>query len=320
VGNSLRDRGTTGISLQVDNTHGMAVGNYIENSALSGVQINSASNWEGSHFLGPLIVKDSGDDGFDLDFISGCYVQALVDTTGSNGIRTSSTATQGKHVIDALIKRAGNGAINVRSDKNLVKVLADSTTAGVPINISGSNNLVIVLVADSSLTNTVYVTGSNNTVLIQEAGTGTIGLRVDGSGNAIYGRVNGNVLVVGDNNLFDVYVGGNVTLQSGADNNRFSGYIAGTLGNSGAGNQFVGLYGGLTSDSTTGTTDGSGQITITHGCKRTPVSVRGIYRGNNAYIVTLISVGTTGAVFKVWDTSGAAVASTSVTIDWEAVI
>lgn len=320
VGNSLRDRGSSGISLQVGNTHGIAVGNYIEKSGQSGVEVDSASNWEGSHFLGPMIVKDSSLDGFDLDYISGCYVQGLVDTTGSTGIRTSGTPSQGKHVIDALIKRAGNTALNLRSDKNLVKVLADSTTSGTPIAVSGNNNFVIVLVADSSVTNSVTVAGNNNTVIIQEAGTGTVGLRVDGNGNAIYGRTNGNVLVVGDNNLFDVYVGSNVTINAGADNNRFSGYIAGVLQNNGTGNYFNGLYGGATRASTTAATDSVGRVAVTHGCKKTPVSVRGTYRGDNPYIVTLISVSSTTAVFKVWDSAGLAVSSTSVTIDWEAVI
>lgn len=321
IGNSLRDRGTTGLSLQVGNTHGLFVGNYVENSASHGVRADSVDDWEGMHWVGPTIIKDAGGDGIEVETLSHCVIQALIDGCADVGLRTDGDAAVGRHMIDAFIKDAGSSAALIRSDKNLVRLLVDNNTAGTPVLVSGSNNLVIVLCADTTVSNTVYITGSNNVVILQESGSGAVGLRIDGSNNAIFGKVTGNVTFVGDNNRFDGVVAGNLTVNAGADGNSVAGVVVGSVTNNGAGSNFMGLAGGHTRGSTTDTTDASGNITITHGAKRAPAMLNAVIRGTSPRFCTLVSTNATTATFRVWEAvTGTAVASTSVVVDWQAII
>lgn len=68
---------------------------------------------------------------------------------------------------------------------------------------------------------------------------------------------------------------------------------------------------------TTGTTDGSGLLTISHSLGLTPVSAIATYQGDNPWYVTVTVKTSTDFTIKVWDDTGAPVASTAVDISWQ---
>lgn len=72
------------------------------------------------------------------------------------------------------------------------------------------------------------------------------------------------------------------------------------------------------SGSSSGTTSAGGELVITHGIGMTPAAVSASYKGNNPYLVTITAKTSSTFTAKVWDHTGAAVGSTSVTIDWVA--
>lgn len=100
-----------------------------------------------------------------------------------------------------------------------------------------------------------------------------------------------------------------VGAQYGADYS--AGFVARSLVDKGFVNSIA-----QKSSTTTATTDGSGLLVITHSLAATPVVVVPTYVGNNPYTITVTAKGATTFTVKVWDSSGTAVASTSVTIDW----
>jgi hypothetical protein len=67
-----------------------------------------------------------------------------------------------------------------------------------------------------------------------------------------------------------------------------------------------------------GTTDASGDITITHGLGTTPTVVTAIAEGTTPYILTVHTIGATTFKLRVSDTGGAVLGSSAINIHWEA--
>ncbi len=66
------------------------------------------------------------------------------------------------------------------------------------------------------------------------------------------------------------------------------------------------------------TTDGSGDISVTHGLQSTPNQVRLTPQGTTFYQMQVHSIGASTFSVRVLDAAGAAVTSTAVTVHWEA--
>lgn len=74
--------------------------------------------------------------------------------------------------------------------------------------------------------------------------------------------------------------------------------------------------GGIASGAVSTSTDGSGDVVVSHGLGGTPTSVNVTISGKTAYIVTVHSVDGTNFTIRFFDTSGSAVASTAVAASW----
>lgn len=313
---SIRDRAGPGLSMQQNSSHGVLSGAYIRNT-VNGVESTSSVDYRAKHFIGPVVIDQPTGLGVDLDHASHVYLQALIDQPGGIGIRTGAQASAGKHVLDALVINPRSAGLSLRSDKNLVKVLVDNNGASNPVFIGGSNNLVIVQCVDTVTSTSIWITGNNNVVLLSEAGTGSPAVRIDGTGNQLYGRVTGNMLVNGNDNTFDGHVGGSITVNAGKTGTKLAGTAIGGVTDNGTGTDVSGLRGARTRGADAITTSAAGIATITHGCFATPKSASAsVETSAAAYFCTVASKTSTQVTFKVWDAAGAAVANTVLTLDW----
>jgi hypothetical protein len=75
----------------------------------------------------------------------------------------------------------------------------------------------------------------------------------------------------------------------------------------------------ITAGSTTGTTDGSGDLTITHGHGSTPSFVLVTPRSTNVSQGYSSAVGASTFKFRCFSAAGAALTSASVTVNWLAI-
>ena len=159
------------------------------------------------------------------------------------------------------------------------------------LEVSGNNNVIILVAADIDRTfGEVYVAGNNNQLICN----------LDTSGDG----TNGRVQVTGNNNT----VQGNCNL----------------FALSGTGNDYTGIVGGKARGAISATTDGSGDITITHGLNTG--------HGTTSYVLSASVIGTTArlcqvhsktgttAKVRLFDLAGAALTSTAVTVEWSAAI
>lgn len=281
VGNSYRDRGTSGISLQVGTQNNISVGDYIENVGQSGIQSNTETAWDVNSYLGGFVVKNATLDGVDAEYMSNMFLQGVIDTTEQRGLRTNNTSN--RNIFNLLIKNAARTAANIRGTKNLVTVLVDSNLADTPFLVDGNDNLVIVVCAETTVTNTVHVTGNGNTIVILEAGTGTVGLRVDGERNSVFGNVKGNTAVNGSYNTLSGCFNGALVIGASAVNTVANGQVFGTLTDGGVNSNLAGLQGASAKIQFTGTTNSTGLVTISHDLKRIPKDVHVQIDGNFPY-------------------------------------
>lgn len=318
VGNSIRDRLGPGISLQLGAYNAVIVGDYLEN-VVSGVQANATQTIDGRHVMVGLVIKNSQSKGVDLTWLSDCLVSVLVDGAVGVGVDTSTVAAEGKHRLDGITRNTGNSGCRVRSDKNLLTQLVDNA-AGTPVYIGGNNNAGVALAADSSVTNAHHIGGNSNNLVLQEAGAGTVGLRVDGSYNVLQVQVENQTSINGSDNFITGVFKGNININAGAANNKLVGIALGAVNDNGTNTDLSGLRGAVRVGTLAGTTDTLGRIFVAHSCFKTPRFAQGVVRMSNGYFAKPISYSSTQVIFEVRDaaTAGALVTSTSVTLDWEA--
>jgi len=196
-------------------------------------------------------------------------------------------------------------------------------------HFEGSNTRIDLTLADITAPNGCVVSGNYNIITL-------IGGEMDHASSALL-RVSGNnniVQVAGDGftNATTVRIeGDNNTVTLGLKTSSTPGYllISGTgniargkckLSTIAAGNDVTGVLNATTRGTLSGTTDGSGDITVTHG----------LIGGNASFIATAISTASTfqslnihtltSTTFKVrfFDAAGAAITSTSVGAHWRA--
>lgn len=212
-GFNVRDRLTTGISIQVGaayNVHGIG---FIENVGESGIQANTASVIDAKSMIPHVIVKDPDSDGLNLSNLSHMFFDSLVDNPGQKGLRIGggvAPATEGVNMGRMVVVDPGNGGATVASDHNMIDIIVDTSPSSGAILISGNENMIRVI-SKLSATLTVFVTGNKNHVTMIEDGNGAVGLRVDGDQNVVDGIVTGQTSVGGDNNHINALTIGGVT-------------------------------------------------------------------------------------------------------------
>lgn len=217
--------------------------------------------------------------------------------------------------------KAGNN-LNLTTGKNFIEVVIDNSLTS-PVTIAGDNNLVIVLAKDNTVSNTVLITGNNNVVLMNEAGTGTIGLRVSGNQNHVSGRVTGGLTVSGDFNVFSLFVAGNTTFESMSTRNVMTGICNGSFVDLADGNnRCAGILDGQNSGywSALLPTGGNGLFTFDHGCKTIPKVVMVTPNGLNGITINVTTVGATSVTVKCFDAAGAPIENAQVGFGWYATI
>lgn len=234
---------------------------------------------------------------------------------------SASTYGTGKYnrfsglIADQQAGATGEGVLYEGSNSRLDLTIADlAATASNGMELAGDYN--IVTLTGGGFANTaspfLLVSGNHNIVIIAADGIDrTFGeILISGSYNTIIVNMStasssdGRLVVTGDYNTLH----GHCNLY--------------TL--SGTGNDYSNIYGGSTRGSINGTTDASGDITISHGMNTghssTGYSATAISSGTTARICNIHSK--TGTTMKVrfFDAAGTALASTAVTGEWMAEI
>ena len=101
----------------------------------------------------------------------------------------------------------------------------------------------------------------------------------------------------------------------------FGNNTAGQIGNFGSNNLSVSETGGYVSHAeavATGTTDASGDLTVTHGMVATPTIVKPIATGTGFQQAQPHTIGATTFKIRFLDAAGAALATTAATAHWRA--
>lgn len=246
------------------------------------------------HIFTGIAVADFDDAGFDhkvaassATFGTGKYCRFDGLLTGQRNATSHAARFQGDNTrISLTLADIQNiDSVIIDGDHNIIDVIVgeNSDADSRAIRVNGDDNIVLIA-ADGMTANTnVRIDGNNNDVLANLDTTGTLGrVQVDGTGNSIRGNCD--------------------------------------LGSVAAGNDVTGVFDARRRDSVSDTTDGSGDITITHG----------LIGADTSFIVTAVATGTTFSnvqvhtktttTFKIrfFDAAGAAQTSTAVTCDWRA--
>lgn len=306
-----------GLNIQTATRYNSFNGFVTETPTIAGAFLNTNStlaNWHHSYNYLQGVSK-GGTHGVYAANPQYNHIQHIVDGATTWGVHFDASGTYGLNkgnMLDAVIANCGEGA-SINSSNNHVRVVL-SQIGGRGITVAGSYNIIDV-VCDTPST-----------------GVNTFALQISGSNNMV------RIASVGNANTADISISGNQNLiecmcaksiSVSGDNNKFIGLIntVGTtnISNTGSGNDFNGLKGVSGIYVNTGTTNVSGQVTISDLYNRPQggggltyyaigqlQAAAGTLAGCTVNFVN--STTTNGFNFVVYDAIGAPLASTSVTI------
>lgn len=204
---------------------------------------------------------------------------------------------------------------NSRVDLKLKGTGSTGTDTGFGLLCTGTGLSGIVDVSDCQI-GVQLSSGADNANLSVKASACSTALLVASAANNIVADISGNVTISGNTNVISGNITGNLTV-SGNDNT-IIGYVSGTITNSGTGNHFMACKRAGGMFSTSGTTDASGLLTISHGLAGTPSFVVASETTNNGWYAKVTSRTPTQITFRVWSDNAAPVASSSVGIHYVA--
>lgn len=84
---NIRDR-STAVEFQIGSNYNIVNGSYFENTKATAVNVNTLQSFGGSHNISGVTIKNAGDNGLRLQYLSHTRFDGLIDTTG---VTTSST-------------------------------------------------------------------------------------------------------------------------------------------------------------------------------------------------------------------------------------
>jgi hypothetical protein len=267
----------------------------------------------------------------------------LIDSTGTVGrIVGGYTFQNGGYAVIVV----GTGSVPLYNFSCIRGIFGDDTSGGVLLNSYGGHHDIRENffereeVGVEVTQNNQYVDISRNRIReMQSYGILVDALDAEVHGNTVYScgqdtgltsaersgiRVNGNATAASLIGNSSINNGGHGVISQGTNVYLDSNDLRGNAGdplNVAGGNVLLGTNAGVaarTRGSTTTTTDGSGNFVVAHGCLGTPTTVSAIAVGATPYIVNLTNISSTELTFRVSDAAGSPVASTSVTLSWQA--
>lgn len=306
-----------GLSVQTATRYNSFNGFVTEAPTIAGVFLNTNStlaNWHHSYNYLQGISK-GGTHGVYAAKPQYNHIQHIVDGATTWGVQFDASGTYGLNkgnMLDAVIANCGEGA-NINSSNNHVRVVL-SQIGGRGITVAGSYNIIDVVCDTPS-------TGVNTFALQISGGNNVVRIASSGNANTV------DISITGNQNLIECMCAKSIAVSG--NNNKFTGLIntVGTtnISNSGTGNDFNGLKGVSGIYVGTATTNASGQVTISSTYNRPQggggltyyaigqlQAAAGVLAGCTVNYVNTTT--TNGFNFVVYDATGAALASTSVTI------
>jgi len=298
-----------GLSVQVSARYNSVNGLTVESPTTAGVALISNPAQPSWHHSNNYIQGLSSDGSHGVDAYKPQFNHLVWNVSGAStwGVELRNSGNYGLNkcnIVDAVVSDSAEGA-SINSTSNMIR-LVTSEIDGRGITIAGANNIVDIICDNGSKTVTtvcVQVSGNNNQIRMSSTGNlNTVDVSVSGSGNVVDMMSGNTVAVSGDNNIFRGRLN-----TSGTTN----------ISNSGNNNNFDGILGCSGMFFFSGTTNGTGDITVTSPIRHGGITYNAIagISGTTQFNYTANFVSTTSLdtfKFRVFKSDGLAATSETV--------